>query len=268
MTKIKFQSLSSGSCGNCYFIGIYESETDDCLHSVIIDAGVSPRRLKREFQKRGIPLQSLSAMLLTHDHMDHIRSLGSYCKYGLVPVWMTKTLHASLSRHFMTGKYLKNAARLLDEGWNELIPGFVRARYFVVPHDATQTVGYALDIAGHKFVIMTDIGRMTPEALELASGAGTVVIESNYDLDMLRNGSYPKALQDRICGGHGHLSNAECAEAIRNFAHDGLRSIFLCHLSEHNNTPALALETSREAAGATVRLVALPRETPSEMFEL
>jgi len=102
------------------------------------------------------------------------------------------------------------------------------------------------------------------------------VIESNYDLEMLRHGPYPKDLQDRICGGHGHLSNVECAQALREFVHPGLRNIFLCHLSEHNNTPELAYETNSsvlracwaDSASCIPRLCPLPRMTPSPMFVL
>jgi phosphoribosyl 1,2-cyclic phosphodiesterase len=117
---------------------------------------------------------------------------------------------------------------------------------------------------------------MVPQALSFAQQADTVVIESNYDLEMLRNGPYPKVLQDRICGGHGHLSNAECAEALRSFAHPGLRNVFLCHLSEHNNTPELAYQTNStilqelyaESDERIPRLCPLPRLTPSPMFVL
>ena len=152
----------------------------------------------------------------------------------------------ALTHHFITGEYYGPCRAPLAPGWNELVPGRIRAQYFEVPHDASFTYGYALMLDDYKFVIMTDIGRMVPQALAFAQQADTVVIESNYDLEMLRHGPYPKVLQDRICGGHGHLSNAECAEAIRDFLHPGLRNIFLCHLSEHNNTPQLAFQASSD----------------------
>jgi phosphoribosyl 1,2-cyclic phosphodiesterase len=114
---------------------------------------------------------------------------------------------------------------------------------------------------------MTDIGHMTEEALSWARQADTVVIESNYDPEMLRFGPYPPDLQARIRGGHGHLSNPECAEAISAFRHEGLRHLFLCHLSEHNNTPELAYRTSLEAAGG-IPLVPLPRQTASPLYIL
>ncbi|MCQ2176808.1 MAG: MBL fold metallo-hydrolase [Bacteroidales bacterium] len=271
---IKFKSLSSGSCGNCYFLGIYDDEgRHQC--SVLIDAGVSLRRAKKELQRDGIAIEEISAILVTHDHMDHIRSLGSYCKKLQKPVWASETLHQALSHHSMTHSWIADCRHVLKKGETEIVPGHICAKHFIVPHDATQTIGYSLDLDGYRFVIMTDIGSMTPEALAEASLADTVVIESNYDLDMLRHGPYPKELQDRICQGNGHLSNSECADAIRKFIHPGLKNIFLCHLSEHNNTPELALQASAEAIGSSCassdrkpRLLALPRQTPLQLTVL
>jgi len=261
--KIRFKSLSSGSAGNCYILMAGD-------RGILIDAGVSMRRLKNELIKERLSPDNIEAVLVTHDHLDHIRSLGSYCKHLKKPVWMTRKLRGSLATHWLTGEYLSGVVHALnDDDWTEIIPGLVKARYFVVPHDASQTVGYCIDIDDYTFVIMTDIGKMTDEAISFAKTASTVVIESNYDLDMLRSGGYPIELQDRICGGHGHLSNEECADAIRDFLHPGLCNVFLCHLSNNNNTPEAALKASREALeGTSVKLVALPRETPTEFFEL
>lgn len=275
MKSIKFKSFTSGSCGNCYFLGIFD-EGGACEAGVLIDAGFSPRRLKKELAAEGLGFDDFAGLLVTHDHNDHIRSLGSYCKHVRKPVWTPPDLAGALSRHFITGEYYGPCRSPLAPGWNELVPGRIRAQYFEVPHDASFTYGYALTLDDYKFVIMTDIGRMVPQALAFARQADTVVIESNYDLEMLRHGPYPKVLQDRICGGHGHLSNAECAEALRDFAHPGLRNIFLCHLSEHNNTPELAFQTSSDilqslyadTEGRIPRLCPLPRMTPSPLFTL
>lgn len=271
MKEIKFKSLSSGSCGNCYFLGIFnddEEQGSHCECAVLIDAGVSPRRLKKELQREGINTDSIAAMLITHDHLDHIRSLGSYCKHMHLPVWLTPELERVLSRHFMTARQLSGLQRELNSGWNEIIPDRISARYFTVPHDASQTVGYAILIDGYRFMIMTDAGRVTDEAAALAGKAQTLVIESNYDSEMLKNGPYPKALQDRICGGKGHLSNAECADVLSRLSNEKLGNVFLCHLSEHNNTPQLAYECARKGLGSSVRLVPLPRQTASPLFIL
>ena len=281
MKTIRFKSFSSGSCGNCYFLGIFD-EAGACEAGVLIDAGFSPRRLKKELQREGLGFDDFAGLLITHDHNDHIRSLGSYCKHVRKPVWTPEPLAAALSHHFITGEYYGACRRTLASGWNEIVPGRIRAQYFEVPHDASCTFGYALLLDGHKFVIMTDIGCMVSQALAFARQADTVVIESNYDPDMLRYGPYPPDLQARIRGGHGHLSNNECAEALREFVHPGLRNVFLCHLSEHNNTPELAYKASAEvltqvftpSMGGELqderppRLCPLPRMTPSPLFIL
>lgn len=268
---IKFKSFSSGSCGNCYFLGL--EEDGKISASIIIDAGVSTRRLKKEMEADHLDTASLNAALVTHDHMDHIRSLGSFCKHLKKPVYATTVLHNAMARHTYTLEHIGAVRRDLKEGeWNEIVPGKIYAKYFVVPHDATQTVGYGIKIGDHRFVIMTDVGAMTAEALSFASHADTLVIESNYDLEMLLNGSYTPDLKRRIRSGNGHLSNAECAAALKQVVHPELNRVFLCHLSENNNEPRLAFDCSSQAlkeVGADhVRLVVLPRRNPSPIFTL
>ena len=268
MSSVKFKSFSSGSCGNCYFLGLFEPESRRCEAGVLIDAGVSPRRLKKELQADGLCFDDFSAVLITHDHLDHIRSLGSFCKHIGKPVWATEELLRALSRHSMTRYQITDYRMEMRQGvWNDVVPGRIKACCFTVPHDATQTVGYAILMDDYKFVIMTDIGSMTREALSWAGQADTVVIESNYDPEMLRLGPYPPELQARIRGGRGHLSNQECAMAIQSFNHKGLEHIFLCHLSEHNNTPELAYRESLPFAG-DASLAPLPRQSASPLIIL
>lgn len=236
----------------------------------MIDAGVGIRSLKMNLSKVGLSFDSIHAVLITHDHSDHIRSLGSYCKRLGKPVYMTKRLLDAAPIHWMAGDYLSTVVKTLpDSGPAEIVEGSIFATPFEVPHDASQTVGYNIQIDGYKLVIMTDIGRMTEEGLLYAKQANTVIIEANYDPDMLRFGSYPIDLQRRIRGGNGHLSNGECAQAVREFLHPELSNIFLCHLSAHNNTPELALsEVSKAIEGCKIRLVALPRTSPSAFYQL
>ena len=259
-------SFSSGSCGNCYYLG-----TED--KGILIDAGVSLRRLKKALQENGLDMDSFSSILVTHDHLDHIRHLGSFCKRIAKPVFTTEDIHNALSRHTFTADHISACRKVLEEGaWNDIAG--IKVRYFVVPHDATQTVGYAIEIDGRRFVIMTDIGRMTDEAVELARTADTVVVESNYDMDMLMSGPYTYELKMRIVQGCGHLSNDECASAIKRFWHPGLKNIFLCHLSENNNTRELAFNSAvgvlkdLGVEKGTVALRCLPRQYPSQMFTL
>ena len=283
---IRFLSFSSGSCGNCYFLSLEEKGLPQT--GILIDAGVSLRMVKKCLAANGYGTDAFSSILVTHDHLDHIRNLGAFCKHLSKPVFASKVLHSALSVHSFTSQYITPCRRHLEEGsWTQVVPGRISVRYFVVPHDATQTVGYAILADGYKLVIMTDLGRMTGEALDFARQADTVVVESNYDMDMLISGSYPHDLKMRICNGNGHLSNDECAEAIRSFWHPGLEHIFLCHLSENNNTPALAYETSSKALedlgfhasypksslfvrddGTSLTMLPLPRRTASTLFVL
>ncbi|MCF0175801.1 MAG: MBL fold metallo-hydrolase [Bacteroidales bacterium] len=261
---LKFLSFTSGSCGNCYFL---TTGTD----GLVIDAGVSLRRMKSVLAEYGYDYSSFNNVLVTHDHLDHIRNLDSFCKKLMKPVWATTVLHGALATHAFTRAHIASCRKFLDIGkWTRV--GEFSVRPFVVPHDATQTVGYAISAGGEEFVIMTDLGRVTDEAVELASGASTVVIESNYDVDMLMGGSYPHELKMRIMQGHGHISNDECASAIKRFAHEGLKNVFLCHLSENNNTRELAYACSsaalKEAGCNHVCLRCLPRQYPSPLVEL
>lgn len=259
-------SFSSGSCGNCYYFGDEEN-------GILIDAGVSLRRLKKALEENGLSFDSFGAVLVTHDHLDHIRHLGSFCKKLYKPVYATSTLHNALASHTFTSAHIASCRRVLPDTGAETVCG-MDVYHFVVPHDATQTVGYAIGYKGHRFVIMTDLGRMTDEAVAYASQADTVVLESNYDMDMLTGGPYTYELKMRIVQGNGHLSNDECASAIRRFWHPGLKNIFLCHLSENNNTPDRAYACALEALGqlgvekGTVFLRCLPRRFPSPLFTL
>lgn len=167
---VKFMSLSSGRRGNCYYLGTENG-------GIVIDAGVSLRRLKKVLQEYDLTTDSFSAVLVTHDHLDHIRHLGSFCKRLNKPVYTAQAIHNALARHTFTAPTIGPCRRILEEGeWNEVAG--MKVRYFIVPHDATQTVGYAIIVEGRMFVIMTDIGRMTDEAVEFARQADTVVVES------------------------------------------------------------------------------------------
>lgn len=280
MTKLRFMSFSSGSNGNCYLLS-------DGTNGILIDAGVSLRRLKKELLVRGFSFASFQAILVTHDHLDHIRHLGSFCKHLGKPVYATRTLHDALARHSFTRDWIGGCRCVLPVGESATLCLSSALRpedspvvtYFVVPHDATQTVGYFIQWMGRKFFLMTDAGRVTPQALEYAGQADTVIFESNYDTDMLFGGPYPHDLKMRICSGNGHLSNDECASAVRKFWHPGLRNLFLCHLSENNNTPSLAFEAVASAlseihvdekttAKQVTNLQTLPRTSPSAIFDI
>lgn len=264
MSNLRFLSLSSGSFGNCYFLSFGG-------RGLLIDAGISLRSLKHSFERNNISFGEIEAVLVTHDHLDHIRHLGSFCKKLGKPVYAAEALHKALANHTFTRDYISSCRRILDEGkWNDVAG--MQVRYFPVPHDASFTCGFAVSAPGCKFAIMTDAGRVTDEAVSIMKQADVVVVESNYDTGMLIGGPYPHELKMRICGGNGHLSNDECASAVRRFYHKGMKAIFLCHLSENNNTPALAYDCSYQALrelgvqAGEVLLKPLPRTYPSPLY--
>ena len=264
---IRFISFSSGSCGNCSLLLGPSS-------GILIDAGVSFRRVKKELEAVGLGLADISAIMITHDHGDHIRSLGSFCKRLAVPVWTTPILHGALARHPFTADWMGGCRQNLSRGvWNPVTPDF-DVQFFEVPHDATQCVGYAIRCGEELFVLMTDLGHVTAEAMEWGSLATTLVIESNFDVEMLVGGSYPQELKNRISHGAGHLSNDACADAVTHLLHPGLRNIFLCHLSGNNNTPQLAYDCTAEAlasagiAPGTLSLRVLRRGEASPLLTL
>ncbi len=258
---VKFISLSSGSNGNCYYIG-------DEQTAFLIDAGIGPRTIKKRLSEHNISIESIKFVLVTHDHIDHIKSLGIMADRLNLPVYATEKLHRSLSVHFCTRGKLSGCARktILEEAFEyegvKIIP-------FEVPHDATQTVGYHIDFHGVKFTFITDVGNITENVIKYSSMANVLIIESNYDLDMLLHGGYTPELKLRITKGNGHLSNEQCASVIRRVCHPQMEAIFLCHLSENNNTPELArreISKALKEIGAGAQLVCLPRRSSSDMY--
>ena len=258
---VKFISLSSGSNGNCYYIG-------DDKTAFLIDAGIGPRTIKKRLLEHNIPMESIRFVLVTHDHIDHIKSLGVLADRVNLPVYATEKLHRSLSTHFCTRGKLSGCARktILDKVFEY---DGVKITPFEVPHDATETVGYHIDFKGVKFTFITDVGDITENVIRYSSMANVLIIESNYDLDMLLGGGYTPELKLRITKGNGHLSNEQCASVIKRVYHKEMDSIFLCHLSENNNTPEIAYKTINrvlKSQNAKARLATLPRRMSSVAY--
>lgn len=255
---VKFISLSSGSNGNSYYIG---NDTT----ALLIDVGVGARTIKRRLAEHDLSVDSVKMVLVTHDHVDHIKHLGSFTeRYGL-PVFATEKLKRALSYHFCTRGRLGGCVRSLKLDERTEWEG-VQFTPFQVPHDATETVGYYINFFGTKFTFLTDLGEPTDVAVKYASMADNLIVESNYDVDMLMRGDYTAALKMRIMQNNGHLSNEQTASLLKRAYHKSLKNIYLCHLSQNNNTPALAYESAKDAlssigvkVGSDVMLYCLPR---------
>ena len=183
----RFLSISSGSNGNCYYIGNENT-------ALVVDAGIGFRTIKQRLAKAGVDVSSVEMIFVTHDHVDHVRGLLSLAQRLSVPVYATARLHDALSRHNAVGPDLAGSRRVLRLGVTERIRG-VDCVAFEVPHDATQTLGYFLDFFGVRFVFMTDLGRVPEYAYAYCQQADYVIIESNYDIDMLIRGRYTTSEQ-------------------------------------------------------------------------
>ena len=263
---VRFLSLSSGSNANCYYIGNGDG-------GLLIDLGVGVRTLKKRLAEHDISFDNINMVLITHDHIDHIRSLGSFTERYKKPVFATETLHKALHTHFCTRGSLSGCVNILEEDVCYR-SGDIGITAFSVPHDATQTLGYHIDFEGVKFTFLTDMGHPTDKAVKYASKANHLIVEANYDIDMLLRGPYAKSLKMRILEDTGHLSNDQTASLVRRAFHPELKSIHLAHLSKNNNTPKLALHTVKEAlceigvrVGEDVILNCLPRTDSSDMME-
>lgn len=265
---LKFISFGSGSSGNCYYLG---TATD----GLMIDIGVGIRSLKKHCRDYGIQLSNVKRLLITHDHADHIKSVGSFSYDYDVPVYTTRQVHHGIDHNYCITRKVADDKKLLLEPFKPLQMGDFKVEAFPVPHDASENVGFEIEAEGIVFVMITDIGAVTDEIRERISHANYLVIEANHDVEMLMSGPYPEYLKKRILSSSGHLSNEDCAKALAENMTEQLKHVWLCHLSEENNHPELARKTVETVLrsygivpGKDVKLDVLRRTMPSEIYEL
>ncbi len=229
---MKFCSFSSGSDGNCYYIG-----TDTC--GILVDAGISVKTIKKGLEKIGTSLQNIYAVFVTHDHYDHIASVGTLGEVYNIPVYSTQEILNGVNRCYKVTEKLYGCRHYQSKG--ECIEiGDLRITSFQVYHDSTDCVGYYIeqkDAPESNITIATDLGHINSEAIPFIIKANNIVIESNYDEEMLLNGPYPLFLKKRILSQSGHLANHVTATFLAENHQEHWRRIFLCHLSNKNNTP-------------------------------
>ncbi len=240
----KFHSLFSGSKGNAYVIS-------SCGSSLLIDAGVSCRQLMKSMEAREIDKGSLGGILITHTHSDHIRGLRVFCKNTGVKVYGTeRTMSTLLREGHITDEQLGG---VFCDGDECTIDGFL-VRSFPTEHDADGSCGYRIFTPDERSCsVCTDLGVVTDTVHSAVDGSDLVVIESNYDPEMLKTGSYPYYLKERISGNEGHLSNGACAREADKLISGGTTRLILGHLSEENNTPYLAESSVRERLDASYK---------------
>ena len=250
-------ALQSGSNGNCTYV---ESGTTGLL----FDAGISGVRAERRLAAAGRDIRGVDAVVISHDHADHVRCAGIYQrKFGLPLCISERTLAAAQRyglgkltdvRHFVPGDTLRFGAVSV-----ETVP---------TPHDGVDGAAFVIEADDRRLGVLTDLGHVFEDLPEIIASLDAVLIESNYDPAMLRKGPYPAFVKERIRGAGGHLSNAEAAELLRSFAPARLRWACLSHLSGENNSPALALQTHERTTPDHVMLLAASRDEAVVLPEL
>jgi phosphoribosyl 1,2-cyclic phosphodiesterase len=248
--------LGSGSRGNAIFVS-------DGVTSILIDAGFSAREIDRRMRQRGLDPAGLSAVLVTHEHTDHVRGIERLVRRHRLPVYLTAgtrqeatALHALPEIHpFACGR---------DFRINTL-----SVRPFSISHDAADPAGFTIGANGSRIGIATDLGQVTALVREHLRGCRLLIVEANHDPDMLMNGPYPWFLKQRIRSRTGHLANHETGRLLADILHPGLEQVVLAHLSETNNTPDKALaEMAALFPGTPVRFDAASQNAPSPLLSL
>ena len=239
--------FASGSGGNCVLL----SERDT---HILIDAGISMRRLQQSLRAYDLEIDDIRGVLITHEHSDHVSGLKMLLKYHELPLYAPHTVASRLCGMLPDAEEAMHVIRP-GEGFRL---GAVKVCAFHTPHDTDESVGYRVEGDG-VFALATDMGHVTDEVLEGLMGADAVLIESNHDLEMLYNGPYSVPLKRRILSDRGHLSNTDCAALAVRLAETGTRTVILGHLSKENNRPELALrEVEHALEGRSVRLFCAP----------
>ena len=221
-----FVTLASGSSGNSALFSAAGTH-------ILVDAGISFRRLREELRRFDVRAEDLSAIFVTHEHVDHTRGLRQLLSASRAPLYLTRGTACRLElppcaepRYVSAGDKVK-----VGRAEVEIVP---------TPHDTAESIGLKIEVCGHRLAYFTDVGEVTPEISAATRGAECVFIEANHDVERLMCGRYPAFLKRRILGPRGHLSNEDCARAVCEAAASGTRRFTLCHLSAENNTPALA----------------------------
>ena len=257
---LKAATLASGSSGNCTVV------SDGRVH-ILIDAGISARRICTGLRELGIEPKELAAILITHEHSDHISGLPVLCRQLNAELYATEPTARQIC--YRTAG-LEERFRVFEPGDRFLLGGLT-AGSFATSHDCACPVGYYVTDGARKLTLCTDTGIVTRQVLEGVRGAHLLIGEFNYDPDMLRAGPYPPHLKERILSDRGHLANGVGAKLAAWAAGQGTEKIVLAHLSKENNLPGMALAAARrelEAAGVTAELYAAPRDTGSGWIEV
>lgn len=257
--------LFSGSSGNSVYMACGGVK-------LLVDAGMSAARVEANLREIGVDIRNIDAILVTHEHIDHVRGLGVLCRRYGMPVYANEGTWQGIAQK--ESGIPPKCVRTFYTGEDFYI-GALNVNPFPIPHDAADPVGFAFDCQGLRCGVATDIGHINDTWMNAVSGCQALVLEANHDVEMVRRGPYPQRLKQRILSRKGHLNNEDCARALCELAARGTRAVFLSHLSTDNNLPELAYNTVCGAlssagfdVGNDVRVCVSRRDKVSDMLVL
>ena len=257
-SRVEIMTLASGSSGNALYLRL-----GDCR--LLVDAGISRQRIVKGLADRGVTIGQLDAIVVTHEHGDHVRALPLVRQREPdVPIYMTRGTRQACGQDLS----LQFSTQRVEYGVPFSISG-VRVTPFPVDHDAKEPVGYRFDIPGFSIALATDLGVAKQDVQRAVSGCDVLLLEANYDVQMLRSGKYPGWLKGRVSSARGHLSNHQAKLLLEEALGPNLKHVVLIHLSEENNLPELALDAVRGILGgeSVPEITVAPRHEPGPLLQ-
>ncbi len=238
--ELRFSPLFSGSSGNAVYVGCGNTH-------LLVDAGMSGSRIIHELEKIGVRPEELSAILVTHEHVDHVRGVGILSRKYHLPVYATAGSWMGMEEKIGSVDSLLRCVMIPEQ---DFYLGDLNVTPFSTPHDANEPVGLCFERGGIRFAVATDLGCIKKGWMNHVRGCDAVLLESNYDPDMLKAGGYPYDLKRRILSNRGHLCNDDAGSCALELVNAGARQIVLGHLSKENNFPELARRCCEDALRA------------------
>ena len=262
---MKYCSIGSGSSGNCHYVGYKDT-------NILIDAGLSGKRITGGLDEIDVDASKLNGIFITHEHSDHIKGVGVLSRKYDLPIFVNYKTWLAIKDKI--GKVKEDNIKIFENDKKYAI-GDMEIKPFSITHDAADPVGFNLFDGKEKLSVATDIGHISDNIRDNILGSKLVVLESNYDKEMLLMGSYTYSLKKRVMSDIGHLSNESAAKFAVELIKNGTEDILLAHLSRENNFPALAFETSNHILtengmriGNDVNLEVLMRDDISKLYNL
>lgn len=257
---MQLYSIASGSSGNCIYLG----EEDG---GILIDAGISRKRIVTGLERKGLSLDDIKAIFITHEHSDHISGLGPVLRKNPIPVYATAdTVSAIWEKTNMNNISPELFHSIRPE--EEIEAGEMLVRPFSISHDAVDPVSYMVRDGGQKLGMVTDLGYYDEAIVERLRDSNLLYVEANHDIHMLQAGPYPYYLKRRILSERGHLCNEMAAQLVTELVNDRLGQVILGHLSKENNYPDLALATVKNEVEDSVKVEVAPRDHAGHLFDL